>query len=103
MSVVVESNTVVVAPDIEKTQEEATVTSVETTAATTLALPPPQTLPASEILCKTEIFDPFKLDSGKILKNATVGYQTWGKLNDDGTNAVVVCHSLTGGTDADVW
>ncbi|HYG67636.1 MAG TPA: homoserine O-acetyltransferase, partial [Anaeromyxobacteraceae bacterium] len=32
-----------------------------------------------------------------------VGYRTWGTLDADGANAVVVCHALTGSADADLW
>jgi len=46
---------------------------------------------------------PFALESGARLTDVQVGYRTWGRLADDGGNAVVVCHALTGSADADVW
>jgi homoserine O-acetyltransferase/O-succinyltransferase len=39
---------------------------------------------------------PMKLDSGIELGPITVAYQTYGTLNADKTNAVLVCHALTG-------
>jgi homoserine O-acetyltransferase/O-succinyltransferase len=36
------------------------------------------------------------LDSGGHLAPLEVGFETWGKLNDAKTNAVLVCHALTG-------
>jgi homoserine O-acetyltransferase len=39
---------------------------------------------------------PLLLDSGGKLENLEIAYRTWGTLNEDGTNAVLVCHALTG-------
>ena len=39
---------------------------------------------------------PMKLDSGVELGPITVAYKTYGTLNDAKTNAVLVCHALTG-------
>jgi len=47
----------------------------------------------------TKIFkssETLKLDSGKSLKGFTVAYETWGKLNRTGSNAILVCHALSG-------
>ena len=37
-----------------------------------------------------------KLASGSILKNFKLAYKTFGSLNENKTNAVLVCHALTG-------
>ena len=37
-----------------------------------------------------------KLASGSILKNFKLAYKTFGSLNENKTNAVLICHALTG-------
>jgi homoserine O-acetyltransferase len=42
----------------------------------------------------------FTLDGGGRLERVTVAYETWGELNEDRTNAVLVEHALTGDSHA---
>lgn len=44
-----------------------------------------------------------KLEYGEEIQNPTIAYRTWGKLNSERTNAVLICHALTGNSDADLW
>jgi homoserine O-acetyltransferase len=39
---------------------------------------------------------PFRLDSGALLPDIEIGYETYGTRAADGGNAVLVCHALTG-------
>jgi homoserine O-acetyltransferase len=43
------------------------------------------------------------LDLGGALPGVRVAYRTWGSLDAERANAVVVCHALTGSADADRW
>ena len=45
----------------------------------------------------------FVLESGAVLKQAQVRYRTFGSLNSGRTNAMVVCHALTGNASLDSW
>lgn len=39
---------------------------------------------------------PLRLDCGVDFGPVTVAYQTWGRLNADRSNAILICHALTG-------
>ncbi len=42
----------------------------------------------------------FVLEGGGVLRGVTVAYETWGELDADAANAVLVCHALTGDSHA---
>ena len=39
---------------------------------------------------------PFALDGGMVLHDVTIAYETWGTLNADASNAILICHAWTG-------
>lgn len=39
---------------------------------------------------------PFKLTNGEKISNFEIAYQTYGELNSDKSNAILLCHALTG-------
>ncbi|MGH2684551.1 MAG: homoserine O-acetyltransferase family protein, partial [Actinomycetota bacterium] len=43
---------------------------------------------------------PFALEGGGVLRDVTIAYETWGELDATGSNAVLVCHALTGDSHA---
>ncbi|MEX2659036.1 MAG: homoserine O-acetyltransferase [Acidimicrobiales bacterium] len=43
---------------------------------------------------------PFVLEGGGALREVTIAYETWGELAPDASNAVLVCHALTGDAHA---
>ena len=43
---------------------------------------------------------PFHLEGGGVLREITMAYETWGELDADASNAVLVCHALTGDSHA---
>jgi len=46
---------------------------------------------------KTEKFDePLYLESGRILESFELVYETYGELNEDKSNVIVICHALAG-------
>jgi homoserine O-acetyltransferase len=43
---------------------------------------------------------PFAVESGAVLNDVVVAYETWGKLDADASNAILVCHAWTGDAHA---
>lgn len=46
---------------------------------------------------------PFTTESGFSIAEPTVAYQTWGNLNREKDNVIIIFHALTGNTAADEW
>ncbi len=55
---------------------------------------PGASLPGQRLLLGAD--RPLPLDSGLALSPVTIAYQTYGELNADKSNAILVCHALTG-------
>ncbi len=43
---------------------------------------------------------PFAVESGAVLRDVVIAYETWGELNSDASNAILVCHAWTGDSHA---
>jgi homoserine O-acetyltransferase len=43
---------------------------------------------------------PIALDNSKTLQDVTVAYETWGELNSEKSNAILLCHAWTGDSHA---
>ena len=43
------------------------------------------------------------LESGEVLPDITIAYQSWGELNETRDNAILVNHALTGWSDIPGW
>lgn len=43
-----------------------------------------------------KLTDPLPLDGGQTLSGVEIAYETWGTLNDTKSNAILICHALTG-------
>lgn len=60
----------------------------------------PESIPADSVgLVKPSTIHidiPLQLDCGKTLSSYDLVYETYGSLNEDGSNAVLICHALSG-------
>lgn len=45
----------------------------------------------------------YELECGETLSNFPVAYKTWGRLNKDKDNVLLICHALTGSLDVQDW
>ncbi len=55
-----------------------------------------QAIEPSSLIVHFDDNQPLKLDSGAVLSPFQIAYQTYGTLNSERSNAVLVCHALTG-------
>jgi homoserine O-acetyltransferase/O-succinyltransferase len=51
----------------------------------------------------TNLEQPFITESGFRFEEPEVAYKTWGRLNTERDNVILICHALTGHAAADEW
>ena len=59
--------------------------------------------PLVEICQETLVLPSFTLECGETLRDVPVAYKTWGKLNEQRDNVMVICHAFTGSSDVEDW
>ncbi|ODV62310.1 homoserine O-acetyltransferase [Ascoidea rubescens DSM 1968] len=52
---------------------------------------------------KILIIPSFELESGEVLYDVPVAYKTWGRLNAQRNNVMIICHAFTGSADVADW
>ncbi len=57
---------------------------------------------AQELITKKQVFElpSFTTQSGRTLKNVKVGWESYGTLNADKSNAILICHFFSGNSHA---
>ena len=67
------------------------------------ALPIPSRVPVHGDTRVWAARSPLNLDSGASLHHYSLAYRTWGTLNSNANNAVLVVHALSGSADLEAW
>ncbi|TFK62953.1 homoserine O-acetyltransferase [Pluteus cervinus] len=49
------------------------------------------------------VAEKFTLECGMTLKKVPVAYKTWGSLNENKDNVMIICHAFTGSADVEDW
>ncbi|KAI9255526.1 Alpha/Beta hydrolase protein [Sporodiniella umbellata] len=52
---------------------------------------------------RISIIPEYTLESGVCLKQVPVAWKSWGQLNKEADNCMVICHALTGSADVEDW
>jgi homoserine O-acetyltransferase len=61
-----------------------------------------RTAPAADSR-KIAAVGPLDCEAGGHIEDVEVAYETWGQLNSDASNAIVICHALSGDSHAIGW
>lgn len=52
---------------------------------------------------KTKLDQPFETESGFAFPETEIAWKSWGTLNEEKNNVILICHALTGHASADEW
>ena len=59
--------------------------------------------PIVEVEQEILILPSFTLECGETLREVPVAYKTWGRLNEQKNNVMIICHAFTGSSDVEDW